>query len=90
MEDYAEVPWISGQLHHNLPALSEYSEELKKARFENNIVDDDLHDYCYAQGRKLLFYINGLNYLRIFLGDVFDKNDWFRPLLVADIIWSGG
>ena len=43
--EYAEVPWISGQLHYNLPALIELSEELKKARWEGNIADDDLHDF---------------------------------------------
>lgn len=87
VEDYAEVPWISGQLHYNLPALSEHSDELKKARWEGNIADDDLHDFCYAQGRKLLFYANGLNYLRMVLDDTAGGKDWFRPLIVANMIW---
>ena len=87
MEDYAEVPWISGQLYHNLPAISEYSEELKKARWDGNIADDDLHDYCYAQGRKLLFYANGLHYFRVVFDDTAGDKDWFRPLIVANMIW---
>ena len=87
MEDYAEVPWISGQLHYNLPELSEYSEELKKARWEDKIADDDLHNYCNAQRRVLLFYGNGLNYLRMVLGDMIGNKDWFRSLLVANMIW---
>ena len=85
--EYAEVPWISGQLHYNLPALIELSEELKKARWEGNIADDDLHDFCYWQRIKLLFYVNGLNYLRIFFNDTAGGKDWFRPLLVANMIW---
>lgn len=87
MDDLVKVPWISGELHYKLPALSEHFEELKRIRFENNILDDDLHDFCYAQGGKLMFYCNGLNYLRYDLGDTFENRDWVRPLLVANMIW---
>jgi hypothetical protein len=87
VEDYAKVPWISGQLHYNLPALSEHSEELKKARWVGNIADNDLHDFCYAQGRKFLFYANGLHYFRMVFDDTTEGKDWFRPLIVANMIW---
>ena len=86
-EDLVKVPYISGKLHYKLPELSEHFDELNRIRFENNILDADLRDFCYAQGRKLTFYCNGLNYLRCDLGDIFESRDWVRPLLVANMIW---
>lgn len=88
MEDVTSVPWISGSLHHHLPALVNHFEELKKDQFEMDIPDEELLSYCNMKGASLIFYLDALNLLRsIVFQDQKENQDWFRPFLVANMIW---
>jgi len=87
MEDFAGVPWLSGQLHHHLPALTKHFEELEKDRVEYEIPDEALVLFCNKKAAALIFYLNALNLFRVVYEDHGAKKDWYRPFLVAMMIW---
>lgn len=86
---YADCPYISGELHHHIRTLAEHNEDLKQLQWaHDDITDDNLIGYCNQRTAVLLFYMNGMNIIRIERGDSDSPKDWFRPFLQSMLIWD--
>ena len=86
---YADCPHISGELHLHIRALSDYNTELKELKWSNvGLKDEDLVSFCNSRSALLLFYMNGINMVRIEFKDRHSTKDWFKPFLRAMLIWD--
>ena len=86
---YADCPYISGELHHHIRALSDHNEELKRLKWSHgNLTDAELVGVCNIRSAVLLYYVNGLNIVRMIKGDRDKPKDWFCPFLRSMLIWD--
>jgi len=86
---YADCPYISGQLHHDIEKAIPHVEFLREAQWRNaDLTGKSLVGLCNARSARWLFIINGLNLVRIEFKDFDDQKDWFRPFLQAMMIWE--
>ena len=93
VDDYADVPYISGQLGEHIEKLIHQNEDLEQLISEQDLDPDEdldaqqLIELCDWWLGSLVFYLNALNILRMFwVGDTSEK-DWLRPATVAMMIW---
>lgn len=86
---YADCPYISGQLHLHIRELSDFNEELKEVKWaRENVTDAELVAFCNWRSAIFHYYMNGLNMVRVHLGDNHKTKDWFRPFLRSSLIWE--
>lgn len=85
---YADYPYISGELYHHIEKATPHVELLREAKWRNpNISNDDLVGLCNMRSGRLLFYVNGLNRVRIEFKDFDDEKDWLKPFIRAMMVW---
>jgi hypothetical protein len=86
--DWRDSPFISGQLHHHIDAAAEHHEELARYKWESEgVMAQDLIAFANTRGALLLYYINGLNMVRLESGDNAER-DWFKPFVEAMLVWE--
>lgn len=84
---YKDNPYISGELWRQIEALCEDVDELACFRWETpDVTKEDLISFANARCALYLYYANGLNMVRLEIGDKADK-DWFRPFVEAMLVW---
>lgn len=86
---YKGNPYISGELHAHIERAAELSEELSRIRFESSqpLSATDLVAVANQRCALLLYYANGLNMVRITIGDK-SPRDWFKPFVEAMLVWE--
>lgn len=81
---FSGQPAISGELHHHIRQAAEHIDELGKMLFDQpDATDDELVSYMNTRSAVGLFFANGMNMIRIELGD---RGEWYRPLLEATMV----
>jgi hypothetical protein len=84
---YSENPYISGQLWRHIRESSDHHDELARYKWENpELTDEDLLDIGNTRCAVYLYYANGLNLVRMELGDFSEEKDWFRPFVEAMLV----
>jgi hypothetical protein len=84
---FADCPYISGQLHREIEKAVPHVEFLREAKWEfPDLSGEELVALCNARSGRSLFYVNGLNQVRVELKDCDKQKDWFRPFLRAEMI----
>lgn len=87
--DYADCPFISGELYHHISDASDHLAELKELKWKYGDIDDrELISFCNSRCVVLLYYINGLNYVRCESGDFDSTKDWLKPFMKSMLIVS--
>lgn len=86
---FANCPYISGELYKHLDKVIEHNSELGEIKWkQKNISDDDLIGYLNTRSMVMLYYMNGLNIFRLVLKDNDDIKDWFKPFVAAMMVWE--
>lgn len=84
---YAANPYISGTIWHHIERAVENNEEMAQAKWANPDFDAaDLVAYANTRSALMLYYANGLNMVRMELGDRDPQKDWFRPFVEACMV----
>ena len=83
--DRYKHPAISGELHHYITDLIPHCEWLSQFK-EKNYSKERLIEIVNARSAVELFYINGLNILRLEFDDFNTDNDWLRPFIKSTMI----
>lgn len=84
---YSDCPYISAELYKHIQKLSEHNDLLKEHKWKNEKAsDEELVALCNARCAVLLYYINGLNIVRIEFKDVIEEKDWLRPFIKSMLI----
>ncbi len=92
-EQHASCPFISGQLHHHIQEIvdhMDHEDELHALQvlYKQNSDASELIEFCKTRRDLYLFYVNGINYVRISVNDSDEENDWLRPFVTAMLIWQ--
>lgn len=85
---WADNPYISGTIHQHVVEASEFCDEVQ--RHKDDLADataEDLIAFANTRGAVNLYYANGLNMLRIDMGDQ-EEPDWFRAFVEAMLVWE--
>ena len=86
---YADCPYISGELHLHIRALTDHNKELKELKWSHeDLTDEELIGFCNGRSALLLYYMNGINVVRIEAKDRHNTKDWFKPFVRAMLIWD--
>jgi hypothetical protein len=86
---YAECPYISGQLHLRIDQAAHHVNELKEILWKHpDITKVELVSYCNTRCVVLLYYLNGMNYVRREFNDIDEQKDWLRPFMRSMLIWE--
>lgn len=81
-------PYISAQLHHRILQAVDHVDMLAEVRWKvPDATSADFIDFCNTRSLIYLYYINGLNLVRIALGDVDSERDWLMPFVTAMLVW---
>ena len=84
---YSDNPYVSGQLWRHVREAADHSDELARIKWETpDLTDEDLIDVANTRCALLLYYANGLNMVRMELGDMSEEKDWFRPFVEACLV----
>jgi hypothetical protein len=84
---FSENPYISGQLWRHIRASSDHHEELARYKWENpDLADEELVGIANTRCALYLYYANGMNIVRMDLGDRSEGKDWFRPFVEAMLV----
>lgn len=84
---YAANPYISGTIWHHIERAVENNQEMAQAKWANPDLDAaDLVAYANTRSALMLYYVNGLNMVRMELGDRDPQKDWFRPFVEACMV----
>lgn len=84
---YAANPYISGTIWHHIERAVENNEEMAQVKWANPDFDAaDLVAYANTRSALMLYYANGLNMVRMELGDRDPQKDWFRPFVEAMMV----
>jgi len=84
---YASNPYISGTLWRHIEYAVAHNDEMAKLKWahpESNA--EELVAYANARSALMLYYANGLNMVRIELGDTDPQKDWYRPFVEATMV----
>jgi len=83
---YTPCPYISGTIYQHISDVADEYDELKKLKWEEpDTTDQDLFDYCRGRSTVLLYFANGMNIVRISMGDESDP-DWYKPFVEAQLV----
>ncbi len=86
---YSDCDFISGDLYKYIDRCIEYRNELKEIKWKYpNTSNDELISFCNSFCLIYLYYIDGLNAVRVSTGDVDNVKDWYKPFLKSMLIWS--
>lgn len=86
---YSDCPYISGELRPHIRQLSDHNEELKQLKWSHeNLTDEELIAFCNSRSAVLLYYVNGMNMVRVDRGDNGDPKDWFKPFFRSMLIYE--
>lgn len=84
---YRGNPYISAELWPHIRQTSDNHDELARYKWETpDLTDDDLIHMANTRCALFLYYANGLNMVRIELGDSSLEKDWFRPFVEACLV----
>jgi len=86
---YGKNPYISGTLYHRISDAVAHTDELGRFVFETGgeQVPGDLISFCNTRCALYLYYMNGINLVRISNGD---EVDWYKPFVEAMMVWAEG
>ena len=86
--DWEPCPYISCELQSHIQILAPHITELKKMlwEFNNNLTNEELLEGCRILGFIHLFYMNGINLIRIYKKDYKEQQDWFKPFVQSTLI----
>ena len=86
---FGNSTYISGQLYKNIRELTSIEDALGKFAWENpDLTDEDLLLFCNAQAAINVYFINGLNILRLELNDMSENKDWLHPFQESALIFE--
>lgn len=81
--------YISGELYKHIDKIVGYNHELGELRWKwPDISSEELVAFCNTRSLVVLYYLNGINYVRVELGDVDKEKDWLRPFMKSMLIWE--
>lgn len=84
---YSDNPYISGQLWRHIRETSDHHEELAQWKWEDpDLTDDDLVALANTRAALCLYYLNGINIVRMEMRDRGSEKDWFRPFVEAMLV----
>ena len=84
---FRDNPYISGQLWRHIREASDHSDELARFKWETpDLSDDELVGSANVRCALFLYYANGLNMVRMDMGDSTEVKDWFRPFVEACLV----
>ncbi|WP_242121245.1 hypothetical protein [Sphingomonas lacusdianchii] len=84
---YAENPYISGAIWRHVERAVENNEEMAQTKWANpDFTAEDLVAFANTRSALMLYYANGLNMVRMELGDRDPQKDWFRPFVEAMMV----
>lgn len=84
---YASNPYISGTIWRHIERAVENNEEMAQVKWANPEFDAaDLVAYANTRSALMLYYANGLNMVRMEIGDRDPQKDWFRPFVEAMMV----
>lgn len=88
-QPYRDNPYISGQLWKHIGRTSEHHEDLAQFKWEvPSLTDDELIGMGNTRCAVFLFFLNGFNILRRYLGDMSQEKDWLRPFVEALLVFE--
>lgn len=83
---YKDNPYISGELWRHIRQSSDHHDELARWKWEDpELTDEDLVANANTRCALYLYYANGMNLVRLELGDASEKG-WFRALVEATLV----
>lgn len=87
---FAANPFITGELHHHIERAAPLSEEMAKIVWQNDgpMSAEELMATANTRSAVALYYANGLNMVRIAIGDTDPGKDWYRPFVEAMMVWE--
>lgn len=84
---YSDSPYVSGQIWRHIRQSSDHHEELARWKWEDpELTDEDLLAAANTRCALYLYYANGMNMVRMELGDRSEAKDWFRPFVEAMLV----
>lgn len=84
---YADNPYITGTIWHHIERAVENNEEMAQTKWANpDFTAEDLVAYANTRSALMLYYVNGLNMVRMELGDRDPQKDWFKPFVEAMMV----
>jgi hypothetical protein len=87
---YGASPYISGELNHYILKCAEHIKELKEVVWNDpSITREGLTSYCNLQCALFLYFVNGVNLMRVEIGDYNDvpEKDWLHPFITSMLIY---
>lgn len=84
-EESIHSEYVSGQLYPFIQKLAGSIESLEEYILKETPTDEELMQACNVKCTLLIYYINGLNVLRIDMDD-HKKEDWLRPFILSMMI----
>ena len=88
-EQYADNPYISGELHRYIDRAAIHDELLSKFKSKHpEITNDRLQNICRFLCVRNLFFLNGINQLRRVYDDYDENNDWLLRAIETNLIWK--
>lgn len=86
---YAANPLISGELHRHIVEAAKHHKELAELAWQHeNMSAEELIAFANKRSALMLYYLNGLNMVRIETGDRGAPKDWFLPFVEAMLVWE--
>jgi hypothetical protein len=86
---FSDCPHISGELYKFIHELSQHHVKLKECEGQTGALsDEELIELCNERCTLDLYYIGGLNMVRIELKDFIEEEekDWLRPFMKSELI----
>ena len=85
-QHYKNNPYISGQVWRHIRESSDHHEELAQWKSDSpELTDEDLIANANVRSALYLYYANGMNIVRLALGDCTERN-WYRPFVEACLV----
>lgn len=84
---YSDCPYISGELYKHIDKVTEHFDALGELKWKHpDIPSEDLIDFCNTKCVIHLYYVNGLNYVRMDFDDLDKEKDWLQPFIKSSLI----
>jgi hypothetical protein len=80
---------ISGQLYKHIDKATDCQDDLRELKWKHpDIKNEELISFCNTRSVLYLYYVNGLNYVRLEFKDYDEEKDWLKPFLKSMAIYE--